>query len=88
MAKPIGNVFKSVGQLFGVGGGGGGAPDVPPPPPITPREVIRADAQDAVARRNIEMRKKSPNVTRGKVSKTDAVTKRATLLTKKKEEDA
>lgn len=87
MAKPIGNVFKGVGQLFGVGGGGGpSAPDVPPPPPITPREVIRADAQDAVSKRNMEIRRQSPDKTRGRVSKTEAVTKRKSLLAARKAE--
>lgn len=86
MAKPIGNVFKGIGAMFGVGGKGPQAPDVPPPPPITPREVIRADSQASVSKRIVEMKSKSPNVTRGKVSASQAATSRKTLLTKKDED--
>lgn len=65
MAKPIGNVFKGIGKLFGAGGGGPSATDVPPPPPITPREVVRSASKDKVIMENMQAKANSPRKTRG-----------------------
>jgi len=59
MAKPIGNVFKGIGQLFGVGGDKGGpAPmqkEIPPaPPPVAVEPVVMTAETPKVIREAVE----------------------------------
>lgn len=57
MAKPIGNVFKGIGQLFGVGGDKG-APmqkEIPPaPPPVAVEPVVMTAETPKVVKEAIE----------------------------------
>lgn len=97
MAKPIGNVFKGIGQLFGVGGDKGGpAPmqkEVPPaPPPVAVEPVVMTAETPKVIREAIETDvARTTDLSKSrklrKVSGETAQARRASLLALRKQSD-